>query len=270
LASNFKALKTFFTFSFVYVVVSCSAPKEDDSVVLARVNEQTLTVQNLEKLLPFKNRTSVRVRNFIHDWVDDALFYDAAKKNGLLQDKALQDARDQYYKKIIIGSFLQTKTINETVVSNDEIREYYDFTSEIFVRSSDGAFIHHFLTNKHSEALAIRTALRKKRLGKKYDELFTNFNVENKTVVKGQMIKELGAAVFKSKKLAVVGPIKTKNGYHIIDVVKRFKKGSKMSLEDVYDEIYQRLIKQKQVKESSGLLDSLKKQSNVFINSNYQ
>jgi len=38
----------------------------------------------------------------------------------------------------------------------------------------------------------------------------------------------------------------------------------------VYDKIYQRLLKQKQVVLAADLLDSLKEKSNVFINSNYQ
>jgi len=43
-----------------------------------------------------------------------------------------------------------------------------------------------------------------------------------------------------------------------------------VGLEDVYDKIYQRLLKQKQVVLAVDLLDSLKEKSNVFINSNYQ
>jgi hypothetical protein len=41
-------------------------------------------------------------------------------------------------------------------------------------------------------------------------------------------------------------------------------------MEDVYDKIYQRLLKQKQLVLATDLLDSLKEKSTVFINSNYQ
>ena len=53
-------------------------------------------------------------------------------------------------------------------------------------------------------------------------------------------------------------------------IVKIYKKGSKVGLEGVYDKIYQRLLKQKQVVLVADLLDSLKEKSSVFINSNYQ
>jgi len=94
--------------------------------------------------------------------------------------------------------------------------------------------------------------------------------LKKKTVEKGFLVKELDIAIFNNKKGSVVGPIRTANGYHVIKVVKKYKKGSKVGLEDVYDKIYQRLLKQKQVMLSTDLLDSLKEKSHVFINSNYQ
>ena len=53
-------------------------------------------------------------------------------------------------------------------------------------------------------------------------------------------------------------------------ITKKYQKGSRVGLEGVYDKIYQRLLKQKRVILAQGLLDSLKEQSSVFINSNYQ
>ena len=83
-------------------------------------------------------------------------------------------------------------------------------------------------------------------------------------------MKELDLAIFNNKRGAVVGPIRTASGYHVIKIVKKYKKGSRVGLEDVYDKIYQRLLKQKQAVVAAGLLDSLKEKSHVFINSNYQ
>lgn len=263
-------LKTLIIISIACLFLSCSVKEKDDSVVLARVNDQVLTVSKLEKFLPPAERTDARLRSFIHEWVDGALFYDAAKKDGVHQDELLQSARDQYFKKIVIGSYLQTKTSGGVTVTNDEIREYYDSFSDSFTRQKEEAHVHHFFTIKHSEARKIRTKLMNKNSNESLDELFKTFNVETKTVTKDLLIKKLDRAIFKNKKDKIIGPIRTDKGYHVIDVINRYKKGSKRGLEEVYDEIYQRLLKQKQVIRSENLLDSLKEKTNIFINSNYQ
>jgi len=263
-------LKNALTIVVCCFLASCSVREKDNSVVLARVNDQVLTVKKLEKLLPPENRVDEQLKNFIHGWVNNALYYDAALRDGLHKDGHLSNERDRYYKKIVIGSYLQTKTSTSVVVSNSDIRKYYDENLSGFIRQNDEAYVYHFFTNKHSDARAIRSKLLKKQKVDTTSELFDAYVVEKKTVTSGFLVKKLDIAIFKNKKGSIVGPIRTASGYHVIKILNKYKKGSKVGLEDVYDKIYQRLLKQKQVVLAVDLLDSLKEKSNVFINSNYQ
>ena len=102
MTSNFMVLKALLTINVLCLLASCSIREKDDSVVLARVNEQVLTVKKLEKLLPPEDRTDMRLKSFIHEWVDNALFFNAATKDGFHKDRHLKDVRDRYYKKIMI------------------------------------------------------------------------------------------------------------------------------------------------------------------------
>ena len=251
-------------------MVSCSVREKDSSVVLARVNDQVLTVSKLEKLLPPKNRIDEQLKKFIRDWVDNALYYDAALKDGLHGDSQLSNERDRYYKKIVIGSYLQTKTSSGVIISNSDIRVYYDENPFAFIRQNDEAYVYHFFTTKHSDARLIRSKLLKKQTVDSESEPFESFDVEKKTVTKGFLLKKLDNAIFNNKRGTIVGPVRTENGYHVFEILKKHKKDSRKGLEDVYDKIYQRLLKQRQVVMATGLLDSLKVKSNVFINSNYQ
>ena len=263
-------MKNTLTIGVCYFLASCSVQEKDNSVVLARVNDRVLTVKKLERLLPPKSRTEDQLKSFIHTWVDNALYYDAALKDGLLGDGRLSNERDRYYKKIVIGSYVQTKTSSSVVVSNSDIREYYDENPSGFIRQNDEAYVYHFFTNKLSDARSIRSKLLKKQKADTTSELFNTYGVEKKTVTRGFLVKELDIAIFKNKKGSIVGPIRTASGYHVIKIVKKYKKGSKVGLEGVYDKIYQRLLKQKQVVLVADLLDSLKEKSSVFINLNYQ
>ena len=263
-------MKNTLTIGVCCFLASCSVREKDNSVVLARVNDQVLTVKKLEKILHPENRTGEQIKNFIHNWVDNALYFDAALGDGLLKDGRLSGERDRYYKKIVIGSYLQTKTSNGVVISNSDIRKYYDENPLGFIRQNDEAYVYHFFTNKHLDARSIRSRLLKKQTVDTTDELFDTYRVEQKTVMRGFLLRELDIAIFKNNKGAVVGPIRTAGGYHVIKIINKYTKGSKAGLEDVYDKIYQRLLKQRQVVLVANLLDSLKKQSNLFINSNYQ
>jgi parvulin-like peptidyl-prolyl isomerase len=251
-------------------LASCSIQEKDNSVVLARVNNRVLTVKKLEKILPPESRIDDQLKSFIHTWVDNALYYDAALKDGLLKDSHLSNERDRYYKKIVIGSYLQTKTSSSAVVSNSDIRKYYDKNLSGFIRQNDEAYVYHFFTNKHLDARSIRSKLLKKQTTDITSELFDGFRVEKKTVTRGFLLKKLDIAIFKNKKGSVVGPIRTARGYHVFKIINKYKKGSKMGLENVHDKIYQRLLKQNQLVLAANLLDSLKEKSTVFINSNYQ
>ena len=102
-------MKNTITIGVCCFLVSCSVREKDSSVVLARVNDQVLTVKNLEKTLSPENRKQDHIKNFIHTWVDNALYYDAALGDGLLSDGRLLSERDHYYKQIVIGSYVQIK-----------------------------------------------------------------------------------------------------------------------------------------------------------------
>ena len=202
-------MKNTLTIGVCCFLVSCSVREKDSSVVLARVNDQVLTVSKLEKLLPPKNRIDEQLKKFIRDWVDNALYYDAALKDGLLRDGQLSNERDRYYKKIVIGSYLQTKTTSGVTISNSDIRVYYDENPSAFIRQNDEAYVYHFFTTKHSDARLIRSKLLKKQTVDLEGELFESFGVEKKTVTKGFLLKKLDNAIFKNKKgllLALYAP----------------------------------------------------------------
>ena len=83
-------------------------------------------------------------------------------------------------------------------------------------------------------------------------------------------LKNIDNALFENKKTGFIGPIRTELGFHLFDVIKRYKKGSELGLESSYDEIYQRLLKKKKLKKKKSFVDSLKRNTNIFINSKYK
>ena len=252
-----------------FFLICCSKEKNEDPVVLARVNNEVLTVDGLELFLSQEQRSDEQLRMFIQDWVNNTVLYQEAKKAGLDKDLSLQRMRDEYYKKLVVGSLLKSAKRQFNQSSNDDVRKYYEENISGFTRTTNEATIHHFVTDNISEARTIKRGLSKKKSGDEVENLFSFYNVETRTIKQGRLVKELDNVVFKSKKTGVVGPVRVKNNYHVIEVLKLYEKGSRLGLEEVYDEIYQRLKKRNSVATTTYLLDSLRKNSNIFINSLY-
>ena len=88
-------------------------------------------------------------------------------------------------------------------------------------------------------------------------------------VKRGTFSKEVDDDIFIRKK-SVVGPVFLGGNICVLKVLNRYKKGSFLGLDEVYDEVYQRLYKTKSITEKNRLLDSLKKNMNIYINPEYQ
>ena len=251
---------------FLLVVCACGKKTSDSSVVLARVNEDMLTLEMLENALFPHQRSKEQIRTYIHDWVNDAILFQEAKKIGIDKDRLLLNKSRDYFIKLVVSSYLETKTAPVAGLTKESVRIYYKDNLSGFMRATDEAVLRHFITDNLSEAREIRKKLIRKRSGETIDELFSVYGVDTETVKKGRLIQELDDVVFSNKDLGVVGPIITNKGFHIIDILKKNKKGSRIGLEDAYDEIYQRVIKQIQVDLMNSLVDSLRKNSKIFIN----
>ena len=58
---------------------------------------------------------------------------------------------------------------------------------------------------------------------------------------------------------------KIESFYHVFDILRKHKKGSFKGLEIVYDEIYQRLFKIKEMQLLNNFLDSLYTSADIYI-----
>ena len=84
---------------FFLIVFACSKKSGDDSIVLARVNDRVLTVNRLEAVLSSQQRSADQIRTYIHDWVNNAILFQEAKKMGLDKDETLINKKESYFRR---------------------------------------------------------------------------------------------------------------------------------------------------------------------------
>ena len=71
--------------------------------------------------------------------------------------------------------------------------------------------------------------------------------------------------VFDAEGGSVLGPKEHDKTFHVFQILQAHKKGSYFGLEKVYDEIYQRLYKEKEFLILGSILDSLYLKTDVFV-----
>lgn len=249
---------------FLFFILSCSSVKDNDDVVLARVGKKKLFFKNLPTQLvkPGMNKKDISV--FVNTWVNNQVLFGEAKKEGFLNDRVLKEKTEKYYKDLVISSFIETKTSVVSEITKKAVLTYYNNNKSSFIRKKDGVFARHFLSGSLDSAKKIKNQLSRTKKSFNVDKYLKDSGY----IQRGTLSKEINDLIFNSKQ-PLVGPVFFNKKHHIFEVVSRYKKGSFFGLEDVHDEIYQRLIKKVNIKGTSLLLDSLKRESDVFINLNY-
>jgi len=236
-----------------------SCIKNNENVeVLARVGSSVLTKDVVINRFP-DYRTS-DVENQVGQWVNAELLYAAGVRAGLDRDIGVLDRVKDYQKKLIGQTYLEMELGSRTGVSNEEIKNYYTAEKEMFKRLHGEALVNSFNVDNKRDANNIRTLLEKGAGNKKRDEMFEKYDVSVISVKEDQLLPRLNKAIFGSKISKYVGPIKLGDKYAVIEIIKRFSKGSYRSLDDVYDHIYLVIQKRKAAIQSAVIIDSLKQE----------
>ena len=255
-------------FCLIVFVVSCYKDSNKKIVddVYARVGPIELTQENL---VLFNNKTPDprTLNSSIKNWIDETVLFSEAMKSGFENDVVLQRKRDSYYRELIIASFVESVIASKVSVSNDDVRLYYKRNKGEFVRALDEVRIEQYIVKSKKVANRLTASFNSKKnidLSKFDIEL-----VKTETVQRGTFAKDIDNMLF-VKRRRVVGPIVLGKDISVLKVLGINKQGSIKGLNDVYDEIYQRVFKIKALRVRESLLDSLKKTVNISINPKYQ
>ena len=255
-------------FCLIVLVVSCykDSNKEVDGGVYARVGPMELTQEDLVSLGK-KTPNSKTLNSSIKHWIDETVLFSEAVKNGFENDVVLQRKRDSYYRELIIASFVESVIASKVSVSNDDVRLYYKRNKGEFARILDEVRIEQYIVKSKKVAERLVASFNSKKnidLSKFDIEL-----VKTKTVQRGTFAKNIDDMLF-VKRRGVIGPVVLGKDISVLKVLNINKQGSIKGLNDVYDEIYQRVFKIKSIEVQESLLDSLKKTVNISINPKYQ
>ena len=245
--------------------VACGVDNKKEEDFVARVGEDILTKEKLLFLTGSRVGEADVFSRAIDRWVKNKLLYRAALSMGLDKDLALIKEKNLFYENLLVSSFIDIQTKKKAKTTKKEVSDYYLKNKASFKRIDDEVIIKHFTFAAKKEAIKIKKELKKKKPKVDMEDFLKKQQVETKTIRK----KEAGSShlsfVFSGVVGDVLGPKEHNNRFHVFQVLQNHKKGSFYGLEKVYDEIYQRLYKEKELLVLAAVLDSLYLNSDVFV-----
>ena len=246
-------------------LVACGASNKKEEGFVARVGDETLTKEGLLFLAGNRAGDADVFSRAINRWVEKKLLCQAARSIGLNKDLALINERDRFYESLLISSFIEIQIEEKTETTKKEVSDYYLKNKESFKRIDDEVVVKHFVFSTNKAAKKVKKELKKKKPKVDIEKLLKEQKVETKTLRRVDAGSNLVGFVFAGEPGDVLGPKKNGEDFHVFQILQKHARGSYLGLEIVYDEIYQRIYKKKEVLVLGSILDSLYLNSDVFI-----
>jgi len=218
---------------------------------LVSVNGTTITQQDVDRELmnatqgrfnqvPVEKQAEFR-KQVLEQLVAKELVYDDAKKTGVLNSKDFKNRYEEVAKRIkkeIAIQVWQKREVDKIVVSDKDMKTYYDNNQEEFNEKSADA--RHILVKTKAEANELEKELKGLKgsaLSAKFAELAKSKSIGPSGAKGGklptfsprEMVPEFSKEAFSMKVGTVSAPIKTQFGYHLIYLEARNTKKTKFT-----------------------------------------
>ena len=256
-------------------ITGCGKGIGDDGTIVARIGDETITLAAFEERLdklPDSIRSIAKANKaaYLENLVVEDLLYKEAVKKGLDKDEDIVMLFEEARKRILIARLAQDEIDNKVNISDRDIKAYYN-ENKAELESPELYRASHILVDTMEEASGISDKL---TAGALFEELAREHSkdVTSKRggdigyFSTGQMLPEFEDACMKLKIGETSGPVKTQFGYHIIKLTD--KRGPEpLKYADVKDRIEKILVTQKRGRLLEGLVNKLKSETKVTINS---
>ena len=236
-----------------------------ENIVFARVGDKVLVKKKIIDRAGSDLINSNSVQYFTNKWVERTLLYEAALNADLDKDRLLIEKKEDFYKDLLISSFLELGAKKQINISKKEVSSYYRTHKKSFTRNANEIRLKHFVLPTKNEAVKLKNLLKSNKKGALLEEYVYKYKPETKTVKKSLIGDNLIGFVFNYVVGDIIGPKKIGPSYHVFEILRKNKKGTIKGLELVYDEIQQRLFKRKEFVFLTGVLDSLYLSADIYI-----
>lgn len=241
---------SFWLVLLLLIAYGCGEKKSPPPKALASVDGTVLTDTYLEKIKTAYSFSDSDKKKIVNGWIEDEVFLREAEEEGALESGTfnvlVRESKSEIAKALLLKKFFDSVDEN---VSNDEIESYYKNHNGEFILTEDV----YLLDAAQSDDFAALLSFRQNAISAGWQKAANENPKIN--VVSGLKIKpeEVGAGEFRNLLLSInkgrTSPVVKKSGrtFIVFKINKILRKGSTSTLEDVRDDIIERIKLQKKI-----------------------
>lgn len=243
--------------------------------VLAKIGNETIKESDLKEMadaVPERFRylyTTEQGRKQTLEYIVNVYALAAeAEKEGVAQTDKFKKLMTLAKKDLLARLYLESKKGSAPAVTEAEAKAFYDKHKDQF-KTPESVHLRHVLVNSEDQAKKVMDKLKK---GQNFADIAAKESIcpskarggDLDWLPKGRLVKEVEDAAFSMKKGEVVGPIKSKFGYHVL-LLEDKKPASTSTFDETKDYIMEQLDYRNQQKQYEKLATDARKKFNVQI-----
>lgn len=242
---------------------SCSLPETDQATPLARVENHSIT---RDDLYDQSGINYISLGEITERWIDHQVLMHHAKRSSIVDQKILDNLVDEYRQRISAQLLLDALILRRTRITPDGARDYYYDNLQEFQFSGDAAEVVLISFQQLDDAQAAFLILNAATMLS--DSVLSPYNYDHQIAYRYRLIPVLDEAIFSTPPGNLQGPITSEYGYHLVQVIRHFSAGEPIPLELVRTKIFNRLFQRQLPLIRTTVLDSLREVTDVEIHSN--
>lgn len=249
------------------VILSCSGHEKPEGRVLARVNDEVLTMEELMYQVPADYRNQVdpeQLTEVIDNWINTEILYQEAVRRGLDDDPEVRAIVRAGTKDAVARKLIDKELENKVDIPPSMVDSIYSAKKDSFRLEEDRFRASHIFLETAADAEAVYARLQK---GGDFAALARDYSKDRQSAQNGGDIGYFGpddidpafvAAARELKMGAYSGPVKTSYGYHIIRLTDRQKAGEGLDSLEAKRSIFESLYTRQHAGAFDDLLERLK------------
>lgn len=261
----------------ISAVVFCGCGKRQspaDARMLVRVSNKSISENDLKAKLArlppyYQSIISKDKKRYIEDMIVEMLCYEEGIRKGIDKDKEVKELVSEAKKKIIMAKVIKNEVEDKVVVTELEMKKFYDEHKDEF-KKPDMWRASHVLVTDENAAKAILDELSK---GAKFEDIARARSIDATAsrggdigfFRAGQLVPDFERTCLKLNVGETSDVVKTQFGYHIIKLTAK-KEGGVQSYDEAKRAIETELKKEKRSELFNKMVMSLKDRYGVQVN----
>ena len=239
---------------------------------MARVNDKYLTQQELNNMLLASSNKNFYKDEIIRDWINKELLYQKAIKEGITKESnytlLVEDSKKELAVTLLLNKIYSEE---KEKIDNKQIEDFYEKNRNDFHSFYNSYVVNLIDFDNENKAIRFRSILLETSwnrainafkgdtsiIGLSTNTLYYEYELQPASL--SRIVKELSP-----NEVSIVFPNK-QNDYLVVQLVKRFSKGSLLPLDYVRNEVEKRLIANKKDELIKNYIQELYSQNDIEV-----